>query len=1824
MPVSTDTLRNQDRLHFVFAMSAVVLLGATVWLVVADYSRQWRTHQREARVWQTAMTIDAGKRANNAQQQQELAQLEAQIEQLSAALPHNQIAQIEAKLHEAQQERDRRTLPAATVKGEIGPKIQQLERAKLAGSGDVEQIRQALGQLRKDYANREKQLVKLDQEIKGYQIQLAKLRTEEAEIQKQIGNLKRLGDSIQEKLKKINPQGLAQISHQVRNAPLLDWFNPTEKVQQVVVPQVRTDLNFLTVETIDRCNTCHINIDKPAFEENNLLLFVERQVASYEGQEIDSINHPVVLLGFWERAAAQAGLGGKLEELQGQALAWVNTVRGQAGLDALASADLLAQEWNRIAQHEAGNEQASRAAWYKPLGRYVVAIRQMLLDAVGDQAFKQLRGQYRQALIELYNGYRGQEGESLLSTNRVMLAHPRLDLYTHGESAHPMKTMGCTSCHEGSGQETDFDHAAHTPQDIWVDAQTGEPVPAFLLEPAQHGGAEPMHASIKPVAGHGLVGSWSLSLDGASVAFASLDGGHGSASDPHHARVDAGHARTSHQDIKLTDPGDPVPFAPHESLHGDAASYEALVSDGDGVRQTRRAIPQAKYWAKQYHWHAVHYMEWEKPMHQMRYIESSCNRCHTEVFDLEHAAPKLFEGRVLFAQLGCVNCHAAESLEDDLDIKKVGPSLVHTKHKLSGAMIASWIWSPRAFRPTSKMPHYFMLENNSSPVDILRTRTEVAAMTHYLLNTKPVSGSVAYNPEAVPEGMVGDAAAGKQLFNTLGCLACHSNLEEQGEAWIVDDLVARKGLEPDQASGAYEAMSYNQRHWYVQEHLPNKLERTGPELSGVGTKLLAGKDPDTAHVQATSWLYDWLRNPRHYSSYTIMPSFRLSDQEAVDLSAYLRTLQRPGYEAVDFLAMDGDAKHMLAELVANLKAAGSTIEMARAEVDGTPDKPGMETDQQLAFLGKKMIGNYGCNGCHLINGFEDAASACTNLDDWGLKDPHKLDFGYFDHAFDSHREQPTDVWKVAHEGLASDAPSVTHRHAKAQKVTLGWESMGALDRRAWLYHKLHNPRVYDRGRTAFDGHIGAGGGFDVDQADVGKPYDKLKMPKFFLTDDQVEALVTFVTSIRQPLVASELQQAAMDEVKMRVIRGRQVATLYNCYGCHSIEGNAPNIWQSFDVFNEDGSFNYEHLNNAPPRLIGQGSKTQPQWLFEFLHQVDPLRPWLKIRMPSFPLEADETTVLVDYFAGASQEMARGLSKWLEPIEAYRKGRPEDEAWFDSPSLASEVAHLRAFGLMADLVRPKHIDEHTTTPAERAAAWAGLLKAAKFTQELNDVAYPFTETPGAGDAIKDDPQWFDRGEALFSELKCHQCHAMGDEQKLLELWKLDNPDAGAFAADDADEGDGYDDEYDEDEYGEDEAGSDEEDYGYDDEDEGEDEGYGDEEEGEAVPTGPVYSGPNLALTGRRLQWRWVDYWLQEPATIQPGTKMPQWFPDQKSAFWRYPGQAKQQAHDKYGYSGEQQRQYLMGFMYEAAKRNHTPGAKRLRGVEPVEIEFEPVPLPPAKPETVGADGDQLDGSAGDDQGGDAAAGSTPEPVVQAPPPAPKEEPKVSSIQLHDSPTDAFEGGGQGRVVGVVSFEGKPPRRKPVRMGADAFCRKANKGKKVLNESTIVNKDGSMRSVFVYVKSGLSGSFAAPTQPAVIDQVDCIYRPHVLGVVAGQPVVILNSDNNLHNVKMNSANNGSFNEGMPVAGMRLDKVLSKPEMGISLKCDVHPWMGAVVHVMPHPFFTVSDVEGRFEITGLPPGSYTLEAVHENPKIPPVTVEVTVSGDSSHRVDVALSKP
>jgi plastocyanin len=200
--------------------------------------------------------------------------------------------------------------------------------------------------------------------------------------------------------------------------------------------------------------------------------------------------------------------------------------------------------------------------------------------------------------------------------------------------------------------------------------------------------------------------------------------------------------------------------------------------------------------------------------------------------------------------------------------------------------------------------------------------------------------------------------------------------------------------------------------------------------------------------------------------------------------------------------------------------------------------------------------------------------------------------------------------------------------------------------------------------------------------------------------------------------------------------------------------------------------------------------------------------------------------------------------------------------------------------------------------------------------------------------------------------------------------------------------------------------------------------------------------------------------------------------------------------------------------------------------------------------------------------------------------------VVGIQL---PGAAEGEGAGGTITGQVQFVGAPPARTPVKMSADPTCQQRH-AEPALSEDVIVNDNGTLRNVFVYVKEGLTGAFPPATTPVVLDQDGCLYRPRVVGLQVNQPLEIRNSDATLHNVNAKPGANKPFNVAQPVQGMKTTKTFSSPEVMVGFKCNVHPWMRAYVGVVAHPFFAVSDDTGAFTISGLPAGTYTFEAWHE----------------------------
>jgi hypothetical protein len=204
-----------------------------------------------------------------------------------------------------------------------------------------------------------------------------------------------------------------------------------------------------------------------------------------------------------------------------------------------------------------------------------------------------------------------------------------------------------------------------------------------------------------------------------------------------------------------------------------------------------------------------------------------------------------------------------------------------------------------------------------------------------------------------------------------------------------------------------------------------------------------------------------------------------------------------------------------------------------------------------------------------------------------------------------------------------------------------------------------------------------------------------------------------------------------------------------------------------------------------------------------------------------------------------------------------------------------------------------------------------------------------------------------------------------------------------------------------------------------------------------------------------------------------------------------------------------------------------------------------------------------------------------------------------------------------LTGRVTFTGAAPTPKSIDMSANPQCERTHKGRTLTAEDVVVNPNGTLRNVFVWVKAGVPDqNWAVPATPAIIDQQSCMYHPHVLGAMTRQNIQVSNSDPTNHNIHPLPQINQEWNDTQSTGAAPKLYSFSKQEVMIPVKCNVHPWMRTYIGVVAHPFFAVTGDDGSFTIKGLPPGAYTIQTWHE--KYGTQEQQVTVGSKESKTVD------
>jgi len=459
------------------------------------------------------------------------------------------------------------------------------------------------------------------------------------------------------------------------------------------------------------------------------------------------------------------------------------------------------------------------------------------------------------------------------------------------------------------------------------------------------------------------------------------------------------------------------------------------------------------------------------------------------------------------------------------------------------------------------------------------------------------------------------------------------------------------------------------------------LPKAGPSLKRIAAKV------------SPEWMVNWIENPKAFRPRTRMPHFFLSREESVSIAAYL------------FSASLDDAEAWLDE------------HDSPAAVD--PDSP------SLVKRGEELTQTLGCLGCHGFKSEEFASQVALSKDTapnlariaektnarWAyqwIRDPRSFSdtarmprlrlSGGEAAAITSYlmtlREAPTVAPDASLRSAMADPDNIAAGEAlvrkygcfgchhisgmeKESRVSVELSTFGSksveelffgdrLDIPAtwddWAFNKILTPRTYATDRIA--------------QA----------MPEFAFEEEDVRALVIFLSSRIKNKINPTYKPISSDRPFI-LKHGRELVRYYNCQGCHSFDGREGAIRRHYTGENEE---------NAPPILVKEGIKLQPDWFVDFLKKPMRLRPWLKVRMPTFGLSDDEADAIVNYFAALDGYDVGPVV--VESREESYSGLPDYEVDADHP-VDCAACHPSGSGRVPD--DEYSVSRHALTHKQRA-------------------------------------------------------------------------------------------------------------------------------------------------------------------------------------------------------------------------------------------------------------------------------------------------------------------------------------------------------------------------------------------------------------------------------------------------------------------------------------------------------------------------------------------
>jgi cytochrome c2 len=638
--------------------------------------------------------------------------------------------------------------------------------------------------------------------------------------------------------------------------------------------------------------------------------------------------------------------------------------------------------------------------------------------------------------------------------------------------------------------------------------------------------------------------------------------------------------------------------------------------------------------------HKAAYQElpsWDFQMMAAGHTESQCAKCHQGMVEIP-GADRLNTGVFLVERYGCFGCHKIKGWEN---LRKIGPDLTKIASKTSEDWIIRWVKRPHDFRPT-RMPQIWDVRVQETGDQKLRNNAEASAAVAYIMERSETT--------SYPEPPAGNLAAGRKLFESVGCLACHR---------VGDD---RRGLVPTALPDGSEAT------------IDATAFRThGPNLDGTGSKVKPG------------WLYAWIRNPKGYWHETKMPNLRLTEAEAADITAYLMSLKNDTFMASPRATLDAKVRD---QIVKEYLLAQYTEAESKTRLDG------MDDHARTLFLGEKTIGRYGCFGCHTIPGFEKASPIGVELTEEGSKLVERLDFGFEEETiphtlpawihrklmeprvFDRDKnKRPEDLLRMpkffftdaeadlivtavlsmtkeqiplaAQKQLSPDDKAVQEgsrivRNLNCRGCHVVGEKGGTI--RAVIENELVNSGVdQDTARiqtvalsppVLFEPHSKIGEGSRVqtpwlhyflgDPSNRIRPWLPIRMPTFDLTEAEINTVTRYFAAMdKVPYPFAPKPVATAEQLRV----GQDLFTKWQCVKCHMVAGKLPN---------------QEPVNMAPD-LANIPGRLRADWIAQWLKDPGRIQPGT--RMPSdFPETASDN---------AYPEILGGdQAKQIDAVRAY--------------------------------------------------------------------------------------------------------------------------------------------------------------------------------------------------------------------------------------------------------------------------------------------------------------------------------------------------------------------------------------------------------------------------------------------------------------------------------------------------------------------------------------------------------------------------------------------